>query len=87
MTFRFRGHVGHRWDEDVGVKRKEDLDEWLEYDPLKLERENLLSGDIAESEINAIDQDIIQKISDSIEIAKISSFPEKGILDYVFVEK
>ena len=34
VTYRWRGHVGHRDDEDVGVKRKGDLLMWRKRDPI-----------------------------------------------------
>jgi pyruvate dehydrogenase E1 component alpha subunit len=34
VTYRWRGHVGHREDEDVGVKRKDDLAVWKKRDPI-----------------------------------------------------
>ena len=34
VTYRWRGHVGHREDEDVGVKRKDDLTLWKKRDPI-----------------------------------------------------
>jgi len=33
-TFRWRGHVGASTDQDVGVRRRGELAEWLERDPL-----------------------------------------------------
>lgn len=34
VTYRWRGHVGHREDNDVGVMRKEGLLEWKKRDPI-----------------------------------------------------
>jgi len=34
VTYRWRGHVGHREDNDVGVQRKEGLNEWKKRDPI-----------------------------------------------------
>jgi len=34
VTYRWRGHVGHRDDEDVGVHRGEDLPQWKKRDPI-----------------------------------------------------
>ena len=85
MTFRFRGHVGHRWDEDVGVKRKDELAKWLEHDPLIIEREHLIDNSIAESELDEIDNEIEALIIDAIKKAKDAPFPENNILDFVFV--
>lgn len=47
VTYRWRGHVGHREDEDVGVKRKDDLARWKLRDPISrlavaLEKERAL---------------------------------------------
>ncbi len=40
-TYRWRGHVGASWDMDVGVKRSDELSDWLEKDPILRERERL----------------------------------------------
>ena len=34
VTYRWRGHVGPREDEDVGVRRKDDLAMWKGRDPI-----------------------------------------------------
>lgn len=34
VTYRWRGHVGHREDNDVGVQRKDDLALWKQRDPI-----------------------------------------------------
>lgn len=33
-TFRWRGHVGPSWDMDVGVRRRDELSEWIARDPI-----------------------------------------------------
>lgn len=35
VTYRWRGHVGHREDNDVGVRRNVDLDLWKRRDPIR----------------------------------------------------
>ncbi len=40
-TFRWRGHVGPGTDEDVGVRRRGELSEWLERDPLRRTEDRL----------------------------------------------
>jgi pyruvate dehydrogenase E1 component alpha subunit len=35
-TYRWRGHVGASWDMDVGVKRRDELNDWLSKDPIML---------------------------------------------------
>jgi pyruvate dehydrogenase E1 component alpha subunit len=40
-TFRWRGHVGASADEDVGVRRRGELADWLDCDPLQRAGERL----------------------------------------------
>lgn len=44
VTYRWRGHVGHREDEDVGVKRKDDLAAWKLRDPISRLADALEAG-------------------------------------------
>lgn len=54
VTYRWRGHVGHREDNDVGVARKEGLDEWKKRDPIaRLARAMTAAGILTESELAA----------------------------------
>jgi len=46
ITYRWRGHVGPREDEDVGVKRKEDLARWKLRDPIRRLADALLDADV-----------------------------------------
>lgn len=87
MTFRFRGHVGHRWDEDVGVKRKDELKKWLEHDPLVIERNTLLSKDFLERDLDKIDHEIKETIDDAVKKAREAPFPEDNLLEHVFVSR
>jgi len=49
-TYRWRGHVGPSWDRDVGVKRKNELKEWLPKVPIKRLREYLVKLGVAGDE-------------------------------------
>jgi pyruvate dehydrogenase E1 component alpha subunit len=46
VTYRWRGHVGPREDEDVGVKRKEDLSQWKGRDPIRRLADALIADDL-----------------------------------------
>jgi TPP-dependent pyruvate/acetoin dehydrogenase alpha subunit len=46
-TFRWRGHVGASSDEDVGVRRRGELAEWLERDPIRRAEERLSAMNLA----------------------------------------
>ncbi len=46
-TFRWRGHVGASFDMDVGVRRRPELAEWLERDPVRRAERELAARDIS----------------------------------------
>ena len=69
-TFRWRGHVGASSDEDVGVHRRGDLAEWLEYDPIRRAADKLavdLTADCA---------DVDQEIDRALAAARSASLPD-----------
>jgi len=85
MTFRFRGHVGHRWDEDVGVKRKDELSEWLKKDPLLIEKDRLLSDGVKRADLDKVDSEILHSIEEMVSKARKASFPnDEDITKHVF---
>jgi pyruvate dehydrogenase E1 component alpha subunit len=48
VTYRWRGHVGPREDEDVGVQRKDDLTRWKRRDPIRRLADALVPAGILE---------------------------------------
>ena len=85
MTYRWRGHVGYRWDEDVGVKRKDELDTWLKKDPLLMFKKNLLNQGISEEVITSIEEETRALVTSSISKALEAPFPKVETLqDNVF---
>ena len=63
VTYRWRGHVGHREDEDVGVMRKDDLVAWKKRDPIArlqraLEQAEVLSGKDAAAMVERLRADV-----------------------------
>lgn len=54
VTYRWRGHVGPREDEDVGVKRKDDLAGWKQRDPIRRMADAMLdAGLLTEDRLEA----------------------------------
>ena len=85
MTYRWRGHVGYRWDEDVGVKRKDELDFWLQQDPLSRYKQHLLKLGVLESEIDQAENECKEKVLLSISNALSDPFPKtSSIKDHLF---
>lgn len=79
-TFRWRGHVGPKWDEDVGVKRDVALNEWLQQDPIAKLRDLCHSSDIDAAALTSIDQQVAAEIESAVVFAEQSSPPEPGSL-------
>lgn len=82
ITYRWKGHVGHREDEDVGVKRSQDLRKWRNRDPIKLLSEQLIKKDIISiTELDTMEKEIVSKIENDWNKALNSEFPDKSNLN------
>jgi acetoin:2,6-dichlorophenolindophenol oxidoreductase subunit alpha len=79
-TYRWRGHVGSSWDMDVGIKRKDELAEWLEKDPIALLRSYLLRDGVASSDLQAVEAACRSKVEAAVAFARESPFPDPSEL-------
>jgi pyruvate dehydrogenase E1 component alpha subunit len=82
-TFRWRGHVGTSSDLDVGVRRRGELSDWLEKDPIARTAERLKAcgvGDLSQ-ETAAIEAQIARAL-DAAEVGLMAS--SDRVLDHVF---
>jgi pyruvate dehydrogenase E1 component alpha subunit len=87
-TFRWRGHVGPSWDLDVGVRRNNELQEWLPRDPIPRLRAWLVAQGISTIELDLIDDQARLEIADAFEFGRSSPFPDATTLtEHVFTEK
>lgn len=86
FTYRWRGHVGHREDLDVGVKRKDDLLQWKGRDPIRRLYDAMQTcGMVSPEKWSEIQADIDREILDAWERAEASPFPaESALLDLVY---
>jgi pyruvate dehydrogenase E1 component alpha subunit len=86
-TFRWRGHVGPSWDMDVGVKRKDELKDWLPKDPIARLRTGLLQDGARPQEIEAIDREIREEVAEAVAFARESPAPgAEELMAHVFVD-
>lgn len=80
-TYRWKGHVGHRDDIDVGVKRGDQLTAWKERDPIKrlfvAMKDN---GIYTEQEYELLLSEIDQKINNDWNRAEMAAFPQEEFL-------
>jgi pyruvate dehydrogenase E1 component alpha subunit len=84
-TYRWRGHVGSSMDFDVGVKRKDELREWLSKDPVARARAALLEQGLHERALEEIESEVRAEIEDAVQFARDSAYPHADeLLDHVF---
>ncbi len=84
-TYRWRGHVGPAMDMDVGVKRKDELKEWLDRDPIPRLRAWLLDRGTELKDLDTEVQEANKEVEDAIAGARAAPYPDTGELGwYVF---
>ena len=80
-TYRWKGHVGHRDDIDVGVKRGDQLAAWKERDPIKrLVFGMIENGIYTQNEYKLLLNEIQNKIEHDWDRAESASFPPSDFL-------
>lgn len=80
-TYRWKGHVGHRDDIDVGVKRGDELAEWKKRDPINRLFFAMRDGGIFNNDdFNKLKSEIDKKISEDWAKAANAEFPDKDFL-------
>ena len=84
-TFRWRGHVGPSHDLDVGVKRSDELREWLKRDAIARFAEYLCGCGFGHDELQQIRDEVEIELTDAIQFAERSPYPDPvSILEHVF---
>jgi len=84
-TYRWRGHVGPSWDMDVGVKRKDELKDWLPRDPIAQVRARLPAEGITGAELDRMEQDVRREVEDAVAFARESPYPDPAtLMDHVY---
>lgn len=81
FTYRWKGHVGHREDIDVGVKRGDDLKAWKQRDPIQRLAQSMLHNDLITLEyFEQLSNDIQTKIDDDWKRAEDANYPDGNFL-------
>ena len=79
-TYRWRGHVGPSWDLDVGVKRSDELKEWLPRDPVLRMRCELNNRGVGSEPMQQLEEEICAEVENALDFARQSPCPERGSL-------
>jgi TPP-dependent pyruvate/acetoin dehydrogenase alpha subunit len=86
-TYRWRGHVGPSWDLDVGVKRNDELKQWLDRDPVAATRRKILDAGVPASVLDDLERDICQEVDAAVAFASAAPYPDQtDLLTHVFFE-
>lgn len=73
--YRYLEHVGVNEDFDAGYRSSNEFERWLERDPIKILRQELVSRN-QEDAVISIEKEIDKKISVSVQRAKDAPFPQ-----------
>lgn len=89
LTYRFRGHVGpddNIQGEHTDIRSREEIDSWLQKDPISKFEEYLLSNELLESEtLDEIRREARGEVAAAHRLAKESGLPDgKDLGSYVF---
>ncbi len=86
VTYRWRGHVGPREDDDVGLKRKEDLVQWKKRDPVRRLKDALITKSyFNEEKFRALEIELRAQMETDWQRAEASPFPPTSeLLDLVY---
>ena len=85
---RWCGHVGHRWDMDVGVMRRDELKDWIPKDPVARARATLEKQDLPAGFFDRIEAQVRDEIADAVEFARSAPYPDVGeLLQHVYVAR
>ena len=81
VTYRWRGHVGHREDIDVGVARLENLAHWKKRDPIaRLGTTLIANGCLGEAELDRLWRDARGAVADAWRQAMDDPYPSPSAL-------
>lgn len=84
-TYRWRGHVGPSWDMDVGVKRKDELKDWLPKDPIAHLRRRLEDSGIPDETWATVEREIRGEVEEAVAFARESPYPDSSeLLSHLF---
>ena len=78
--------MGASWDEDVGVKRRSELEEWLPADPIRRAADMLIAQDADSRFFEEVEKTALNEIDAAVRVARSSPEPtETELLTHVFV--
>lgn len=76
VTYRWRGHVGHREDIDVGLERDKQLELWKGRDPIRRLADALIAHrGVQRSDLSLVEKDVEAELQDALLAARAADYP------------
>jgi TPP-dependent pyruvate/acetoin dehydrogenase alpha subunit len=72
-------HYGHSKSDPAPYRPKDELEQWLERDPLKLARARLIADGVTEERIVAVEEEITATMTRAVETAKADPYPDPQV--------
>jgi TPP-dependent pyruvate/acetoin dehydrogenase alpha subunit len=72
-------HYGHSKSDPAPYRPKDELERWLERDPLKLARARLIADGVSEERIVAVEEEITATMTRAVETAKADPYPDPEV--------
>ena len=69
-------HYGHSKSDPAPYRPKDELERWLERDPLKLARARLIDDGVSEERIVTVEEEITATMEQAVETAKADPYPD-----------
>jgi acetoin:2,6-dichlorophenolindophenol oxidoreductase subunit alpha len=69
-------HFGHSKSDPATYRPDDELERWLERDPLRITRERLVAAGIPDEEIAALEEETRQELEAAVEAARAAPFPD-----------
>jgi acetoin:2,6-dichlorophenolindophenol oxidoreductase subunit alpha len=69
-------HFGHSKSDPATYRPDDELERWLERDPLRIARERLVAAGIPDEEIAALEEETRQELEAAVEAARAAPFPD-----------
>ena len=72
-------HYGHSKSDPAPYRPKDELEQWLERDPLKLARARLIADGVSEERIVAVEEEITATMQQAVETALADPYPDPQV--------
>ncbi|MHB1569131.1 MAG: thiamine pyrophosphate-dependent dehydrogenase E1 component subunit alpha [Solirubrobacteraceae bacterium] len=69
-------HFGHSKSDPAPYRTKEEVERWMERDPLKIARAHLLADGLSDDEVAAVEQEITAELEQAVQNALAAPYPD-----------